>query len=571
MLPRGKGGSMQHVQKLHMRLHGTYSLSWGDGTAIMLKSAKARGLLAMLASAPGGRQARATIQRTLWGSTGPEHQQASLRRCISELRKALASGFDAIISQDAFCVTMNLEQVIIDTGPRDGPFLEDLNIRESTYLDWVEGERKRAVRSLRGAQGAAANPAFATLVVLPMVALDGHGDTSNLPLYVTKRLAQLLSRWREVNVVHPLDLSPADLARLDLSALSAETGADHVIHGTFALHEESRSYTLTLDITDTRTGQIREAGTKSGRVTSLLADHSAALEEAVGTVIATINRMRIERGFETSDGNARDHFSHAMANLFSGTADALTRGRRSLDAALSMASDVAHYHGWSARWSLLARSRALPYGSDNPLAKARTAIHRGLLIDPRNTTCLVTQGWIELLCDDGLPKALDILDSAHFVDPRDPWAEAGLALAVAAQGEKERALGLAQDARRKGLALPYGAIFEQVLAWVSLMTGDNTQAANAAWRALRTDRYDLQSMLVRIVAQVRHDALADARRECQSMMQRHPGITIGVICGSLPLAGLAGRLGIAEALAEAGLPGATDFGTVVGFAEDPKR
>ncbi len=75
--------------RLRLALFGGFHLSNGQGRPLHVGLRKARGLLAYLALAPGGRASRDSLAGLLWGDFEDARARHSLRQCLLHLKRAL--------------------------------------------------------------------------------------------------------------------------------------------------------------------------------------------------------------------------------------------------------------------------------------------------------------------------------------------------------------------------------------------------------------------------------------------------------------------------------------------------
>ncbi len=116
-----------------------------DGANLTPRSAKARGMVALLATSKSCQRSRKWLQGKLWSDRGREQAAASLRQVLSETRKALGA--------HSLCLIANRTEVsfdphairVRDTQSSDDPleFLEGLDVRDEEFEDWLRIERMR--------------------------------------------------------------------------------------------------------------------------------------------------------------------------------------------------------------------------------------------------------------------------------------------------------------------------------------------------------------------------------------------------------------------------------------------
>lgn len=148
-------------------------------------SSKALALFCYLAVNGGREQQRATLAALLWGESPDDDAAASLRQALANLRRLFEPypivtrqtvAFDRAaphwIDCDTFAAALARgttgRDLAGDIAPYDGPFLDDLIVREAPAFDeWVRAERQRL--------HALATEALQALVATAMVESDYAG------------------------------------------------------------------------------------------------------------------------------------------------------------------------------------------------------------------------------------------------------------------------------------------------------------------------------------------------------------------------------------------------------------
>lgn len=129
---------------------------------VVIASKKARALLGYLVQRSGTDVARSTITGLLWSERSEEQARASLRQTLSELRTALATSGQQLISSgnesiawaagSAWIDTIELEKAVESHDGSllreavlliRGEFMEGLSVDEAAFEHWLAGERER--------------------------------------------------------------------------------------------------------------------------------------------------------------------------------------------------------------------------------------------------------------------------------------------------------------------------------------------------------------------------------------------------------------------------------------------
>lgn len=137
-----------------MRIHvfGPLKLLGPDGADLTPNSAKARGVLALLALGPPQGRSRAWLQDKLWSRQDHEQGSASLRQALSAIRKALGEfrhtikSSSGMLSLDPDEITVNLAPNLfaskfVSTFSNRCELLEGLEINDPEFNDWLRDQR----------------------------------------------------------------------------------------------------------------------------------------------------------------------------------------------------------------------------------------------------------------------------------------------------------------------------------------------------------------------------------------------------------------------------------------------
>ena len=148
---------------LRLRLLGTFDARLGTGVPVVFATKKERALLAYLAFRPGWPHSRDALSGLLWATRGDEQARGSLRRTLSDLRKAL--GNPAGLTSDGDTVALAPDGIEVDVVAFErcaesgeaaaleqaaalyqGELLAGFGLREDAFEDWLRTERDRLRR-----------------------------------------------------------------------------------------------------------------------------------------------------------------------------------------------------------------------------------------------------------------------------------------------------------------------------------------------------------------------------------------------------------------------------------------
>lgn len=145
---------------IRIHLCGAFRVETGDGRDVSPKSAKACGLLALLAHSPRGQRTRVWLQDKLWSDRDREQGAASLRQALCRIRHDLGHCAGVVIAtRGQVMLDLDRVEVVGPASDRAGPeFLEGIDIRDAEFEAWLRAERATSTAPPGGAGPAASPP-----------------------------------------------------------------------------------------------------------------------------------------------------------------------------------------------------------------------------------------------------------------------------------------------------------------------------------------------------------------------------------------------------------------------------
>lgn len=146
------------AQSLRLRVLGRFEAHRSDGEPVELRNKKARAVLAYLAVQSGRPHARDRLAGMLWGETGDERARHNLRQSLSAIRRScgpvIVSEGDSLELDRERCGAdvVDFERLARAEAPDElrecldlyrGDLLEDLDLREPVYDEWLTLARAR--------------------------------------------------------------------------------------------------------------------------------------------------------------------------------------------------------------------------------------------------------------------------------------------------------------------------------------------------------------------------------------------------------------------------------------------
>ena len=262
-----------------LKLVGAFRLLTPAGARVDISSRKGAALIAMLAMADDGERTRGWLQDQLWGARDPDQAQNSLRRELSNLRKALNAEAPLLVT-DHDRVRLDLDRVAVDARAPASPgrrreFLEGLDIPGADgFEEWLREQRsilRDQVRTFSESEAEGEPPARVrtpvvdvsqpapgfdgrpALAVLPFANLTGDSDTDYLAEGISEELIDRLSRLRWLPVIarsSSFSLGPD----VDHRAVYRELGAKYLLEG--RVRRAGEGFRLSASLTDAESGFV---------------------------------------------------------------------------------------------------------------------------------------------------------------------------------------------------------------------------------------------------------------------------------------------------------------------------
>lgn len=221
------------MAKLYIQLVGTFMIRDDAGQTYDLRGAKARGLLALLCRTPDGKRSRRWLESKLWSDRGPDQAAGSLRQALMEIRRTLGKLSDHIAADRESVQLLNIdtdlshETELATERLRQGhEFLENLDIADPEFEDWIREERQRLQNLARQDTRSSQPLAAATGVPLILRVGDGKDDSAQFAgMAIADMIARMAAEFCHVDVF-PDNEGGADGPRNGLVLMVNLTGVD---------------------------------------------------------------------------------------------------------------------------------------------------------------------------------------------------------------------------------------------------------------------------------------------------------------------------------------------------------
>jgi TolB-like protein len=550
---------MRTGRKIRLRIYGTFSACWEGSEEIDIRSEKTRALLAILALSPEGKKQRGSLQELLWGLSGPELGRASLRRALSDLRKAFGEEFNDVFITSQSYVQLCPDRWEIAGGPADGNLLEGTGLQEPGLREWLGRMREPGLvpASFRPSpldQPATRASVRPSIAVIPFQLVSGTKDHARLGDLVAQEISRALSRSKLIDVISHLSCRNLDARSLELSEIRQLLGIDYIVYGNY--RTDGRSVRLDVDFVSAASGHILWTRTHEGTIEELCRGDTDAVFSIARQAGSAIVNSSLELAASTPLPNVASHalFISSVALMHRQDLPSFSSARAQLEELVQRAPRLSFLHAWLAQWYVL----SIQQGWSSDLAKdtmiASDLTRRALDLNPNCSFSLTIDGFVE----NNLRKRFDIsterFDQALDIDPNNAYAWLLKGTLHAFMDEGEKAVQLTQHARRLSPLDPQKYFFDSLAATACLSNRDFETALRLAELSISQNKYHTSTLRVRTIALQSMGETAKAAESARELLEREPNLTIGTYLHKHPAARFQTGKDWAKALKGAGVP-----------------
>jgi TolB-like protein len=550
---------MRTGRKIRLRIYGTFSACWEGGEEIDIRSEKTRALLAILALSPEGKKQRGSLQELLWGLSGPELGRASLRRALSDLRKAFGEEFNDVFITSQSYVQLCPDRWEIAGGPADGNLLEGTGLQEPGLREWLGRMREPGLVPASFRPGPLDQPATRasvrpSIAVIPFQLVSGTKDHARLGDLVAQEISRALSRSKLIDVISHLSCRNLDARSLELSEIRQLLGIDYIVYGNY--RTDGCSVRLDVDFVSAASGHILWTRTHEGTIEELCRGDTDAVFSIARQAGSAIVNSSLELAASTPLPNVASHalFISSVALMHRQDLPSFSSARAQLEELVQRAPRLSFLHAWLAQWYVL----SIQQGWSSDLAKdtmiASDLTRRALDLNPNCSFSLTIDGFVE----NNLRKRFDIsterFDQALDIDPNNAYAWLLKGTLHAFMDEGEKAVQLTQHARRLSPLDPQKYFFDSLAATACLSNRDFETALRLAELSISQNKYHTSTLRVRTIALQSMGETAKAAESARELLEREPNLTIGTYLDKHPAARFQTGKDWAKALKGAGVP-----------------
>lgn len=544
--------------KLEISLFGTCLVRVTGADALEIKSAKHRALIALLATAPFGRRTRTFLQETLWGNAGYDSGHQNLRRALSDLRKSLGADFERFFRTSNSDIEINMDHVSLLGSPRDGVFLDDLNIPAPQYAKWVDEIRKSpdllsGLLSSMPAQTQSQTRPRPRVTVLPLAVLDADPNMRILADWVAEEACRSLSRSNLLSVISHLSSRAMAQRTVDLVSVRDTLDVDYVVTGT--LRKSSGELVVDFDFIDARGGEIlwnRHFSCPTGNFSEQLQARLSNVIQAIGRSIAD-NAIEYVRDRPLPMVEDHQLIMAGVSLMHRTPMRDFVSSRAYLEEACARMPDASLAHAWLGKWYVLSVFKGFTTERSNDTQKALDCTARALDTDPNCSFSLTIDGFAHNNLLKNMNVAEQRYSAALDVNPNEAlsWLLRGTLMAF--QDEGAAAISATETAQCLSPIDPFGYYYDSLASSAYIAAENFEEALLRAERSLAKNDRHLSTLRTRTTALHFLGRGDEARKSAQELMRFHPSFNIDEYKRNHPSAGNNAGLRVIEALIASGI------------------
>jgi len=318
-----------------------------------------------------------------------------------------------------------------------------------------------------------------SIAVLPLDNLSGDPDQEHFADGMTEDIITGLSRFRSLFVIARNSTFAYKGKSPDVREVAHDLGVRYVLEG--SVRRGGERIRITGQLVDAETGNHLWAERYDRKLEDIFAVQDEVTEAIVAAIAPEISDVERKRAQRKAPGNldAWDLYQRALAAYYSSTEEGLRLAIEQFDRVNEVDPTFAPAFAMAAN----ARARyALHFIPDNRselLNQAREKAHKGTTLDPRDPTCLWTDGRVHSMLgyhDVGISK----VEEAVALNPNDAMSHHFLGWTLCFAGRSEEAIPHFDDAMRlsprdifltgmmtyRAVALFHLERYEEALDWV---------------------------------------------------------------------------------------------------------
>ena len=523
-----------------------------SGDSAELVGAKQKALFAILATAPNGRATRTHLQQMLWGQSSYDGGQQSLRRALSDIKRALGEEvYDQLIAPTNAEIKLDMSYVQMAGQPGRGQFLEGLDIKEPAYEGWRDQIRSNPdqIFSLYGPTHAASEQAVVPAVsILPFRVILGDQTHATLGDYLAEQICRSMSRSRLIAVISHLSARNMAAASLDLTSVRQTLGVDYVLTG--SIRAIGDAVILDVDFMDARSGRILWTRNFNHTFADFISGESDAefwIVSDIGRAIAT-EAIQHTAGRRVKDIEDHHLLMSGVSKLYQLRLSSFVESREIINEAIRRAPQTAEAYAWLAHWHIKCVFNGWTTNREEDAQRALDASARALDIDPNNAFCLTMDGAVNNTLVRRSDIARERFDAAIEINPNESMCHLQQGVLDAFTDKGAEAVHAVEMANRLSPVDPFDYFCHSMTATAYIAAENWERALEFANKSLsRNDRHT-STLRAKIAALYKLGRNEEALEAFELMMRKDPEFSVDSYARHHPAAAYKSGQLVVEAL-----------------------
>jgi TolB-like protein/Flp pilus assembly protein TadD len=397
-------------------------------------------------------------------------------------------------------------------------------------------------------------PQRSSIAVLPFTNMSGDPEQGYFVDGVTEEIIIALARFKSIFVIARNSTFTYKGTSPDIRRVGRELGVRYVLDG--SVRKFGQRVRVTGQLIDAATATHIWADRYDHSLDDIFALQDRITENIVGAIEPQVLRAEVHRARAMRPDSlaAYDCVLRAYQHLWRLTLEDNEKALGYLHQAIELDPDYALAHAY-ASWTNLFRIQLTQNGSIRSiLVDAFQHAQRAAELDPSDPLIQTIRAAWQLMIERDYDGSVAGHEAAFQNNPNSVWVCGGCAFAQALNRNPDRAIALAERARRLSpidpsmfLWLPAGAI-------AHLLAGRDQEAIRWSEEALRLNPRHLISLLFRTAAEIAAGNDKVARQFVGRMLGINPTLDLKFASKMLPLRYPEDKASVVSALKAAGLP-----------------
>jgi TolB-like protein/class 3 adenylate cyclase/Tfp pilus assembly protein PilF len=278
-----------------------------------------------------------------------------------------------------------------------------------------------------------------SIAVLPLDNLSGDPDQEYFADGMTEDIITGLSRFRSLFVIARNSSFAYKGKSPDVREVACDLGVRYVLEG--SVRRGGERIRITAQLVDAETGNHLWAENYDRKIEDIFAVQDEVTEAIVAAIAPEIGDLERTRAQRKAPGNldAWDLYQRGLATYYSSTDEGLRLAIEQFDRVNEVDPTFAPAFAMAANARARYALHFIPENRSELLNQAREKAHKGITLDPRDPTCLWTDGRVHSMLgyhDVGISK----VEEAVALNPNDAMSHHFLGWTMCFAGRSEEAI-----------------------------------------------------------------------------------------------------------------------------------